>query len=188
MDPRMPLLWPQPPHSPGPQTVDLIPVFSSTGTRLMAPSMCWVNTSQSRSKRPKANLSDTCRGSVGEICHTAVRKAPVPSRPTSDTAPAPRREGHMTDLHQVRGGRGQDSPVGSQSTHSPPFLAPRPPSFPGLFLCSPVGYQLLASNPFPQTIQQLPFLEPPMAPIYLSQARKTLHAPALPTIPLCSAF
>lgn len=29
-------------HSPGPQTVDLIPVFSSTGTRLMAPSMCWV--------------------------------------------------------------------------------------------------------------------------------------------------
>lgn len=49
----------QPPHSPGPQTVDLTPVFSSTGTRLMAPSMCWVNTSQSRSKRPKANLSDT---------------------------------------------------------------------------------------------------------------------------------
>lgn len=39
----------------GPQTVDLIPVFSSTGTRLMAPSMCWVNTSQSRS-RPKGKV------------------------------------------------------------------------------------------------------------------------------------
>lgn len=49
----------------GPQTVDLIPVFSNTGTRLMAPSMCWVNTSQSRSKRPKANLSDTSSQKIG---------------------------------------------------------------------------------------------------------------------------
>lgn len=53
---------PQASRSPGPQTVDLTPVFSSTGTRLTAPSMCWVNTSQSRSKRPKANLSDTWGG------------------------------------------------------------------------------------------------------------------------------
>lgn len=61
----------QDPHSPGPQTVDLIPVFSSTGTRLMAPSMCWVNTSQSRSKRPKANLSDTWGGGQGTCPVTA---------------------------------------------------------------------------------------------------------------------
>lgn len=65
-DQKMPLLQPQTPHSPGPQTVDFTPVFSNTGTRLMAPSMCWVNTSQSRSKRPKANLSDTCEGSTGK--------------------------------------------------------------------------------------------------------------------------
>lgn len=44
---------------PGPQTVDLMPVLSSTGTRLMAPWMCCIKTSQSRSKRLKANFSDT---------------------------------------------------------------------------------------------------------------------------------
>lgn len=62
----------QPPHSPGPQTVDLTPVFSSTGTRLMAPSMCGLNTSQSRSKRPKANLSDTWGGRRGRSPVTAA--------------------------------------------------------------------------------------------------------------------
>lgn len=45
---------------PGPQTVDLIPVRSRAGTRLIAPSMCCIKTSQSRSNRLKANLSDTC--------------------------------------------------------------------------------------------------------------------------------
>lgn len=44
---------------PGPQTVDLMPVCSRTGTLLTAPSMCCMNTSQSRSNRLKANLSDT---------------------------------------------------------------------------------------------------------------------------------
>ena len=44
---------------PGPQTVDLIPVFSRSGTLFMAPSICCMNTSQSRSNRLKANLSDT---------------------------------------------------------------------------------------------------------------------------------
>lgn len=50
---------------PGPQTVDLIPVLSNTGTRLTAPSMCCENTSQSRSKSPKEKLSDTCKSEIG---------------------------------------------------------------------------------------------------------------------------
>lgn len=45
---------------PGPHTVDLMPVCSRAGTLLTAPSMCCMNTSQSRSNRLKANLSDTC--------------------------------------------------------------------------------------------------------------------------------
>lgn len=44
---------------PGPQTVDLMPVCSRTGTLLIAPSIFCMNTSQSRSNRLKANLSDT---------------------------------------------------------------------------------------------------------------------------------
>jgi hypothetical protein len=46
-------------HVPGPQTVDLMPVCSRAGTLFMAPSIFAENTSQSRSKRLKANLSDT---------------------------------------------------------------------------------------------------------------------------------
>lgn len=48
-------------YVPGPQTVDLIPVCSRAGTRFTAPSMCCIKTSQSRSNKLKANLSDTCR-------------------------------------------------------------------------------------------------------------------------------
>lgn len=44
---------------PGPQTVDLMPVCSRLGTLLIAPSICCMNTSQSRSNKLKANLSDT---------------------------------------------------------------------------------------------------------------------------------
>lgn len=50
---------------PGPQTVDLMPVLSSTGTLLMAPWMCCIKTSQSKSKRLKANFSDTWRWETG---------------------------------------------------------------------------------------------------------------------------
>ncbi len=39
---------------PGPQTVDLTPVVSMTGTLFIAPSMLNVNTSQSKSNREKA--------------------------------------------------------------------------------------------------------------------------------------
>jgi len=41
--------------------VDLIPVCSRAGTLLTAPSMCCIKTSQSRSNKLKANLSDTYR-------------------------------------------------------------------------------------------------------------------------------
>lgn len=44
---------------PGPQTVDLMPVCSRTGTLLIAPSICCMKTSQSRSNKLNANLSDT---------------------------------------------------------------------------------------------------------------------------------
>ena len=54
---------------PGPQTVDLMPVCSSAGTLLTAPSMCCMNTSQSRSNRLKANLSDTCKDTSQQWAH-----------------------------------------------------------------------------------------------------------------------
>lgn len=69
------------PASPGPHTVDLMPVRSSTGTRLTAPSMCCENTSQSRSNRPKENLSDTWgSGGRGQRERGASRKARASKR------------------------------------------------------------------------------------------------------------
>lgn len=76
----------------GPQTVDN-PSFLSTGTRLMAPSMCWVNTSQSRSKRPKAKSSDTwghgeaalCRPPPGARPHQVATVWTVPLSPHPST-------------------------------------------------------------------------------------------------------
>ncbi len=53
---------------PGPQTVDLMPVCSRTGSLLIAPSILFMNTSQSSSNRLKANLSDTW-----EIKHKQIR-------------------------------------------------------------------------------------------------------------------
>lgn len=49
----------------GPHTVDLIPVVSRAGTRLMAPLMCVLNTSQSNSYRPKAKSRSNCQGGIG---------------------------------------------------------------------------------------------------------------------------
>ncbi len=57
-------------YVPGPQTVDLIPVCSRAGTLFTAPSMCCIKTSQSRSNKLKANLSDTCR--ITEQIHNSI--------------------------------------------------------------------------------------------------------------------
>ncbi len=44
---------------PGPQTVDLIPIVSRTGSLCMAPSRLLPNTSQSNSNKEKANSFGT---------------------------------------------------------------------------------------------------------------------------------
>lgn len=106
----------QPPHSPGPQTVDLTPVFSSTGTRLTAPSMCGLNTSQSRSKRPKANLSDTWGGRWGH--------SPVTATPRELSPASPARVSGGTGLGRAPQASSTDPSVGPVRSPSPCW--PRP--------------------------------------------------------------
>ncbi len=64
-------------YIPGPHTVDLMPVCSRTGTLLIAPSICCMNTSQYRSNRLKANLSDTWK-----IKHTQMQDSIIFYRAT----------------------------------------------------------------------------------------------------------
>lgn len=148
-----------PPHSPGPQTVDLIPVFSSTGTRLMAPSMCWVNTSQSRSKRPKAKSSDTW-GHGGKL--------PCASRPLEP--------GSVRWRRSRRSRLSPSTPPPPEALSAPPScLDPGPPALPwnGLLLVA------LLQPICPSQTRPFLALEPPKTPCD-SVSHKALHKQALP--------
>ena len=61
----------------GPHTVDFTPVSAITGTRLHAPSIWALNTSQSRSKRENANLSLTWGKTAKKYMGTSVSKLHV---------------------------------------------------------------------------------------------------------------